>query len=532
MATGLAWPMKWAPRLFFSACMAAALFVGAAADATLDDANAAFDRKDFSAAVKLYRSLADHGDAAAQNALGGMYEQGQGLPRSYGEALKWYRKAADQNYARAQANVASIYELGKGVSQDYGEALKWYRKAAEQGDVVAQNALGAMTSKGQGVVRDDAEAARWYAKAAELGFAPAQNNLGAMYGAGQGVPKDDAEAIKWRRRAVNQGYGAAQVDLGLMYLNGQSVKKDYAEAFKLFKKAADQGLAVAQYNVGLLYYKGEGFQQNDAEAAKWFKLAAEQGYDVAQFQIGEMYAQGRGVAKDGAAADKWYKIAASQGNAEAIQITAAQGPRLAQTVGDELRDIMDATNSGRPRVTDLRQCTLKGFHPGMTGKEYSDNFFGQLTKEQKNQINLKQPETLAMAACESAEHFTQFKQISKGMSLYYNQPDNFVRFIYQNESFESCCSVKDSTIVLPHLITNLLFDANSATMERFAKDFSNTYNISMELFDDKSGHDALSYRNIDSAAGCQIEIKADLSIHIKAIPKSVSPGASRAGNGS
>jgi len=529
MAVGFITQAQSVLKFLFAAGVIAAMLAGPVCAGTLEDANAAYERKDFIAALKLYRLLADHGDAAAQNAIGKMYELGQGVPRDNGEALKFYRKAADQGYGEAQVNVGAVYEQGKGVTQDYAEALKWYRKAAEQGNFLAQNDLGSLYAKGQGVPRDDTEAATWYRKAADQGLAPAQNNLGAMYANGQGVPKDDAEAVKWYRRAAIQGYGGAQTNLGLMYVTGQGVKQDFAEALKLFKKAADQGLAIAQYQVGLRYYKGEGVPQNYAEASQWFKVAAEQGYDVAQFQIGNMYALGQGIAQSDVEAEKWHKIAANQGNAEAKKVVSAEGPQLVQNLNEKLQDIMNISGANGPGATNLRQCKIKGFYPGMTGKEYSDNFFGQLTKEQKGKINLKQPETLAMAACASPEYFTKFKQISKGISLYYNQPDNFVRFIYQTDGYDACCNKKDPAVVIPYMISKLILNADNATLEQLAKDFSNTYKISMELFDDKSGSEAISYRYLNAADGCQIDIKKDLSINITAIPKSGTAGTARAG---
>jgi len=36
------------------------------------------------------------GDALAQNNLGVMYENGQGVPQDYKEAVKWYTKAAEE----------------------------------------------------------------------------------------------------------------------------------------------------------------------------------------------------------------------------------------------------------------------------------------------------------------------------------------------------------------------------------------------------------------------------------------------------
>ena len=40
--------------------------------------------------------------------LGGMYDNGHGVPQDYAQALTWYRKAADQGYAAAQFNLGSM----------------------------------------------------------------------------------------------------------------------------------------------------------------------------------------------------------------------------------------------------------------------------------------------------------------------------------------------------------------------------------------------------------------------------------------
>ena len=76
---------------------------------------------------------AAQGYAIAQNNLGVMYDNGEGVPQDAAEALKWYRKAAEQGYAKAQYNLGAMYYIGDGVPQDYAEAVKWIRKAAKQG---------------------------------------------------------------------------------------------------------------------------------------------------------------------------------------------------------------------------------------------------------------------------------------------------------------------------------------------------------------------------------------------------------------
>ena len=87
------------------------------------------------------RSKAEEGDAEAQNKLGFMYEQGQGVRRNYAEAARLYRLAAAQGYAAAQNNLGFMYERGRRVRQDRAEAVRWYSMAAEQGNEAAQRNL-------------------------------------------------------------------------------------------------------------------------------------------------------------------------------------------------------------------------------------------------------------------------------------------------------------------------------------------------------------------------------------------------------
>ena len=76
---------------------------------------------------------AEQGVAEAQNNLGNMYANGQGVCQDYAEAVQWYRNAAEQGHAQAQNNLGLMYANGQGVRQDYAEAVQWFLKAAEQG---------------------------------------------------------------------------------------------------------------------------------------------------------------------------------------------------------------------------------------------------------------------------------------------------------------------------------------------------------------------------------------------------------------
>jgi TPR repeat protein len=144
--------------------MLAALCVARAGP--VEDADAAYARGDYAAALAFYKPLADDGVYGAQFVLGTMYQAGRGVPQNLVEAAKWYEKAAEQGFAIAQFNLAVMYAKGEGVRHDDGEAAKWIRRAAEQGHLYAQTVLGGYYASGTGVPQDYVEAHKWYNLAA------------------------------------------------------------------------------------------------------------------------------------------------------------------------------------------------------------------------------------------------------------------------------------------------------------------------------------------------------------------------------
>ena len=87
---------------------------------------------DYVTALRLWRPLAAQGHAYAQYNLGGMYHQGQGVPRDYAEAAKWFRLSAEQGYSQAQYNVGVMYGEGRGVPQNNVQAHMWLSLAASR----------------------------------------------------------------------------------------------------------------------------------------------------------------------------------------------------------------------------------------------------------------------------------------------------------------------------------------------------------------------------------------------------------------
>jgi uncharacterized protein len=136
-----------------------------ASAASLEDAEFAYERGDYTQAARLFRPFAEQGAASAQFSLGMMYAKGQGVPQNYQAALKWFHKAAEQGDASAQNYLGLMYERGRGARQDFILAHMWSsiaaaalngedRKAAlKRRDSVASHMTAAQLEKAEEMAR-------------------------------------------------------------------------------------------------------------------------------------------------------------------------------------------------------------------------------------------------------------------------------------------------------------------------------------------------------------------------------------------
>ena len=76
--------------------------VVAAVAGPFEDGKAAYDRRDYATAYRLWRPLADKGDAVAQYKLGGMYFSGEGVQSDDAEAAM--ARADEAMYAHKRAS--------------------------------------------------------------------------------------------------------------------------------------------------------------------------------------------------------------------------------------------------------------------------------------------------------------------------------------------------------------------------------------------------------------------------------------------
>jgi TPR repeat protein len=151
----------------FRATLTALLMPVAMAGATiagpLEDAFEAYGHGEYATANRLWRPLAEKGDALAQLYIAMAFHDGLGVPQDYDEAVKWCRKAADQGQKNAQAYLGLLYEWGEGVPQDYVQAYMWLNLAAshermadavEHRDKVASKMTPAQIAEAQKLARE------------------------------------------------------------------------------------------------------------------------------------------------------------------------------------------------------------------------------------------------------------------------------------------------------------------------------------------------------------------------------------------
>ena len=94
----------------------------------------AYNRGDYATVLNELRPLVEQGDAVAQNNLGAVYYNGQGVPQDYVQARQWFEKAVAQGDANAQFNLGVLYYKGQGVLHDYVQAHMWSSLAAANGN--------------------------------------------------------------------------------------------------------------------------------------------------------------------------------------------------------------------------------------------------------------------------------------------------------------------------------------------------------------------------------------------------------------
>ena len=235
-------------------------FEGAHPEAVVDRGHDAYERGDYSAALKEWSAAAVAGDPEAFYRLGLLYARGHGVIANLADAAGWYRRAAELGHAMAQHQLSLLH-------------LEGYRAQASS-------------------------FARWYGSAAKRDPEAADHNRTLLFPNGFDVPQDPAGALHWSQAAAEQGIADAQANTGLIYARGIGCEPDYRKARHWYSLAAAQGSAAAELGIGILYANGHGVEQDLPTAASWYERAAVKGIGAAQVALGLMYLSGQGVDRE------------------------------------------------------------------------------------------------------------------------------------------------------------------------------------------------------------------------------------------
>jgi uncharacterized protein len=181
---------------------AATALAGSAAIAQRNDPTGANDARagveawraqDYETAVRIWRPLADRGDADAQFNLAQAYFLGRGLPQNMTLAEQWYARAARGGHEEAQANYGLLlFQNGR-----QREAMPWIERAANRGDPRAQYVLGTALFNGDLVPQDLPRAYALMTRAAAQNLPPAVTQLAELDR--RLTPQDRARGVEMAR---------------------------------------------------------------------------------------------------------------------------------------------------------------------------------------------------------------------------------------------------------------------------------------------------------------------------------------------
>ena len=190
----------------------------------LEKGTAAMKKGDYKSAYQLLYPLAEEGNAAAQDCIGTMLNEGLGVSKDELLAAGWYEKSADQGYARAQHALGIMYVNGQGVAKDHLKGLSLIAQAAQQGlaiaqqdaydlylelakedNIVASHNVGLMCLQGWAGEVNPYNCLGALETAAKGGFKKSGTALVQIYSEGKyGIDPDEEKAAFWEKYAETQ----------------------------------------------------------------------------------------------------------------------------------------------------------------------------------------------------------------------------------------------------------------------------------------------------------------------------------------
>jgi hypothetical protein len=171
------------------------------AQSLMEEAIAAYDRKDYMVAKSIWEGLVYTNTDAMVN-LGTMYVKGFGVAKSISTAFTLFERAASMGHETASFYLGGMYENGIGVTADKDQSIRYYMVAAEANMPTAQLKVGILLRND-----DVLNSMKWMIKAAHAGEAQAHSLL--TYVSNQ----SDASDINVAFRMMDESSQRAKVEM-------------------------------------------------------------------------------------------------------------------------------------------------------------------------------------------------------------------------------------------------------------------------------------------------------------------------------
>ena len=219
--------------------------------ASIKQAKKALAANDYNTALAELKPLASSGNPQANNLLGLMYMQGNGVTQNTVQAKTYFAAGARTGHLDSLQNLNIILDA------EYREELKTVKPAAQGGDSQSQTRLGRMYEFGHGVDPSPTDAFLWYQTAAAQNDLDGTMNLARAYNFGIGTNQDLIKAEAGYLAAARQGHIDSMFFLGTMHFAQLSQAGTDADrqAYAWLKMAADSGHAAAAAMVTRLALK-------------------------------------------------------------------------------------------------------------------------------------------------------------------------------------------------------------------------------------------------------------------------------------
>ena len=180
--------------------------------------------------IALISKAAEAGNIEAQNQLGMVYANGNGVELNYKEAFIWIKKAADSGHIQSMRTLSWLYANGFGVEQNDEKAQDTSIKLAELGEAKDQYFLASLYQSGlYGMQPDSEKMISWYYKSAQQHYARAQYALAKIILKGVDIKSNDEMAFQWLSLANMNGHKKADEELKNLI---QRLPKETIEGFK------------------------------------------------------------------------------------------------------------------------------------------------------------------------------------------------------------------------------------------------------------------------------------------------------------